>query len=44
MIRGERLIKHSDSWFFAKPIEVGRFQNNVVLELTLKNIEMTSIC
>jgi len=25
IIRGERLIKFSDSWFFAKPIDVGGY-------------------
>jgi len=36
MIRGERLIKHGNSWFFAKSIEVERFLNIVALEFTLK--------
>lgn len=35
MIRGERLIKHGNSWFFAKSIEVERFLIKVTLECTL---------
>ena len=42
MIRGERLIKHSDSWFFAKSIEVERFLNKVALEFTLRDTVMAS--
>lgn len=42
MIRGERLIKHSDSWFFAKSIEVERFLNKVALEFTLRDTVITS--
>jgi|GEM_PF-6888832 len=38
MIRGERLIKHGNSWFFAKSIEVERFLIYVVLEFTLKDM------
>lgn len=44
MIRGERLIKHSNSWFFAKLIEVRHFLDNVVLELTLNNIAIMLMC
>jgi hypothetical protein len=44
VIRGERLIKHGYSWFFAKFIEVKRFLLYVALEFTLKNIAMSSIC
>jgi len=44
MIRGERLIKLGNSWFFAKSIEVERFLNNVTIEFTLKNVAIMSIC
>lgn len=37
MIRGERLIKHSNSWFFAKSIEVERFLIIDALEFTLRD-------
>jgi len=43
-VRGERLIKLSDSWFFAKSIEVERFRNCAIIESTLKNIAITSKC
>jgi len=43
MIRGERLIKLSNSWFFAKSIEVEHFLNNIIIEFTLKNIAIMSI-
>jgi len=40
MIRGERLIKHSNSWFFAKSIEVERFLIVDALEFTLRDTAM----
>jgi len=43
VIRGERLNKHGDSWFFAKSIEVERFIKIVVLEYTLKSTVIMSM-
>jgi len=42
MIRGERLIKLGDSWFFAKSIEVERVFNKDIIEFTLKNTTIKS--
>lgn len=43
MIRGERLNKHGDSWFFAKSIEVEHLIKIAVLEYTLKSITIMSM-
>ena len=36
MVRGEKPIELGDSWFYAKPIKVGRALSEVLIKLTEK--------